>query len=118
MATDLNLHRKTAVTSQDTQEGRTRDIEVRNRKRTWIICFALDQSFSAQMGKPSSIKEEYVIDFFSSIINTRTSYIIRHTHEWHKAPGADQWDISLSAYAVCIFVLSCKFSLVVFFGES
>ena len=64
MATDLNLHRKTAVTSQDTQEGRTRDIEVRNRERTWIICFALDQSFSAQMGKPSSIKEEYVIDFF------------------------------------------------------
>ena len=64
MATDLNLHRKTAVTSQDTQEGRTRDIEVRNRERTWILCFALDRSFSAQMGKPSSIKEEYVIDFF------------------------------------------------------
>ena len=60
MATDLNLHRKTAVTSQDTQEGRTRDIEVRNRERTWILCFVLDQSFSAQMGKPSSIKEEYV----------------------------------------------------------
>jgi Fungal specific transcription factor domain len=64
MATDLNLHRKTAVTSQDTQEGRTRDIEVRNRERTWILCFALDRSFSAQMGKPSSIKEEYVIDVF------------------------------------------------------
>lgn len=103
MATDLNLHRKTAVTSQDTQEGRTRDIEVRNRERTWILCFVLDRSFSAQMGKPSSIKEEYVIDFFfSPFINTRTSYIIRHTHEWHKAPGADQWDISLAGYAVRI----------------
>lgn len=62
MATDLNLHRKTAVTSQDTQEGRARDIEVRNRERTWILCFILDRSFSAQMGKPSSIKEEYVVD--------------------------------------------------------
>ena len=103
MATDLNLHRKTAVTSQDTQEGRTRDIEVRNGEQTWILWIVLDQSFSAQMEKPSSIKEEYVIDLFSSpFINTCTSYIIRYTHEWHKAPGADQWDISLSAYAVRI----------------
>jgi hypothetical protein len=105
MATDLNLHRKTAVISQDTPEGRARDIEVRNRERTWILCFALDQSFSAQMGKPSSIKEEYVIDIsFLPIINMRTSYIVRHAHEWHKSPVANQWDISLSAYAVRTFV--------------
>lgn len=58
MATDLNLHRKTAVTSQDTQEGKARDLEVHNRERTWILCFCLDRSFSAQMGKPHSIKEE------------------------------------------------------------
>lgn len=58
MATDLNLHRKTAVHSQDTQEGKARDIEVHNRERTWILCFCLDRSFSAQMGKPSSVKEE------------------------------------------------------------
>jgi len=64
MATDLNLHRKTAVTSQDTQEGRARDIEVHNRERTWILCFCLDRSFSAQMGKPNSIKEEYVLYHF------------------------------------------------------
>jgi Fungal specific transcription factor domain len=53
------------MTSHDSQEGRAREIEVRNRERTWILCFALDRSFSAQMGKPSSIKEEYVIDVFS-----------------------------------------------------
>jgi hypothetical protein len=58
MATDLNLHRKTAVTSPDTAEGKARDTEVHNRERTWILCFCLDRSFSAQMGKPHSIKEE------------------------------------------------------------
>lgn len=60
MAVDLNLHRKTAVASQDTEEGKARDLEVHNRERTWILCYCLDRSLSAQMGKPHSIKEEYV----------------------------------------------------------
>jgi hypothetical protein len=60
MATDLNLHRKTAVTSQDTPEGRARDKEVHNRERTWILCFCLDRSSSAHMGKPYSVQEECV----------------------------------------------------------
>jgi hypothetical protein len=66
MATDLNLHRKTTVQSQDTTEGRSRDREVHNRERTWILCYILDRSFSAQMGKPHSIKEEcvFVLSFF------------------------------------------------------
>ncbi|KAF9479273.1 hypothetical protein BDN70DRAFT_807308 [Pholiota conissans] len=84
MATDLNLHRKTAVTSQDTQEGKARDLEVHNRERTWILCFCLDRSFSAQMGKPSSVKEDY---------------IIRHTTEWYMSPFANPSDASLAAYA-------------------
>lgn len=58
MATDLNLHRKTAVRSTDTPEGRARDREVHNRERTWLLCFGLDRSFSAQMGKPFTIREE------------------------------------------------------------
>jgi hypothetical protein len=58
MATDLNLHRKTALASEDTEDGRARDYEVHNRERTWLLCFILDRSFSAQMGKPYSIKEE------------------------------------------------------------
>lgn len=66
MATDLNLHRKTAVTSQDTPEGRARDKEVHNRERTWLLCFALDRSTSAQMGKPHSIREEWVYLFISA----------------------------------------------------
>ena len=60
MATDLNLHRKTAVASEDSEDGRARDNEVHNRERTWLMCFCLDRSHSAQMGKPHSIKEEYV----------------------------------------------------------
>ena len=60
MATDLNLHRKTATNSHDTPEGRARDKEVHNREKTWVLCFCLDRSASAQMGKPHSIKEELV----------------------------------------------------------
>jgi len=58
MATDLNLHRKTTMRSDDTPEGQARENEVHNRERTWFLCYALDRSVSAQMGKPHSIKEE------------------------------------------------------------
>jgi hypothetical protein len=61
MATDLNLHRKTAVHNSNTEEGRAREIEVHNRDRTWIVCFTLDRCISAQMGKPHTIKEEWVM---------------------------------------------------------
>ena len=60
MATDLNLHRRSTVQNVDTAEGQARLREVRNRERTWIMCYCLDRSFSAQMGKPYSIKEECV----------------------------------------------------------
>ncbi|CAL1705481.1 unnamed protein product [Somion occarium] len=84
MATDLNLHRRTAVTSPDTAEGRARDREVHNRERTWIFCFILDRSFSAQMGKPYTIKEDYVI---------------RNASQWCHSPVSVPSDISLAAYA-------------------
>ena len=58
MATDLNLHRKNTRINTDTQEGRAREVEIRNRERTWLMCFILDRSFSAQMGKPNVVKEE------------------------------------------------------------
>ncbi|KAF8891374.1 fungal-specific transcription factor domain-containing protein [Infundibulicybe gibba] len=91
MATDLNLHRKTAVTSQDTQEGKARDHEVHNRERTWILCFCLDRSFSAQMGKPHSIKEDS---------------IIRNAAQWHQSPAAIPSDASLAAYVGLQRILS------------
>ncbi|KAG6836870.1 hypothetical protein H0H93_001930 [Arthromyces matolae] len=91
MATDLNLHRKTAITGVDTEEGRARDLEVHNRERTWILCFCLDRSFSAQMGKPHSIKEDA---------------IIRGAGEWCYSPIAAPSDPSLCAYAELQRVLS------------
>ncbi|KAI1794724.1 fungal-specific transcription factor domain-containing protein [Ganoderma leucocontextum] len=84
MATDLNLHRRSTGVSPDTPEGRTRDREVRNRERTWIISFCLDRSFSAQMGKPYSIKEDYMI---------------RNALQWARSPGSIPADSALAGYA-------------------
>ncbi|KAG0695278.1 fungal-specific transcription factor domain-containing protein [Suillus ampliporus] len=81
MATDLNLHRKTMMTSQDTPEGRARDKEVHNRERTWLLCFALDRSVSSQMGKPHCIKEDFVI---------------RNALQWLKSPVGQPGDTGLA----------------------
>ncbi|KAI9510279.1 fungal-specific transcription factor domain-containing protein [Russula earlei] len=83
MATDLNLHRKTATVSPETPEGKARDQEVHNRERTWLVCFFLDRSTSAQMGKPSSIREDC---------------IIRNALHWVQSPLARRGDFSLVAY--------------------
>jgi hypothetical protein len=98
MATDLNLHRKTAVTSPDTQEGRARDREVHNRERTWILCYCLDRSFSAQMGKPHCIKEEYVRECFCYQILTSPSFVLRNASQWYRSPAAVPSDATLAAY--------------------
>ncbi|KAJ7073939.1 fungal-specific transcription factor domain-containing protein [Mycena amicta] len=84
MATDLNLHRKTAVASDETEDGRARDNEVHNRERTWLLCFCLDRSFSAQMGKPYSIREDFVI---------------RNAQQWARSPLAIGTDAGLAGYA-------------------
>ncbi|KAI0362543.1 hypothetical protein OH77DRAFT_1388652 [Trametes cingulata] len=84
MATDLNLHRRSTAVSADTPEGRARDREVHNRERTWIFCFCLDRSFSAQMGKPYSIKEDYMI---------------RNASQWARSPVAIPSDSALAGYA-------------------
>lgn len=130
MATDLNLHRRSTSVSPDTPEGRARDREVRNRERTWIISFCLDRSFSAQMGKPYSIKEECVprsasfrrcpgADWsvlFSLLFADRgcrprprrclcgiiamDSYMIRNALQWARSPGSIPADSALAGYAV------------------
>ncbi|KAI0822788.1 fungal-specific transcription factor domain-containing protein [Trametes gibbosa] len=84
MATDLNLHRRSTAASPDTPEGRARDREVHNRERTWLFCFCLDRSFSAQMGKPYSIKEDYMI---------------RNASQWARSPAAIPSDSALAGYA-------------------
>lgn len=83
MATDLNLHRKSSTVSPDTPEGKARDLEVHNRERTWLVCYSLDRSISAQMGKPHSIKEDC---------------IVRNALQWVQSPLARRGDFSLVAY--------------------
>jgi len=91
VATDLNLHRKTAVPTNDTAEGKAREQEVRNRERTWLLCFCLDRSFSAQMGKPHSIKEDN---------------IVRNVGQWWQATAAEPSDAGLAAYVEFQRILS------------
>ncbi|KDQ61237.1 hypothetical protein JAAARDRAFT_173841 [Jaapia argillacea MUCL 33604] len=91
MAIDLNLHRKSAVKSQDSPEGRARDREIHNRERTWLLCFCLDRSLSAQMGKPHSIKEDF---------------IIRNSSQWYKEATAIAGDAGLAAYVDLQRILS------------
>ncbi|KAH9931689.1 uncharacterized protein BXZ73DRAFT_90131 [Epithele typhae] len=63
MATDLNLHRRSTGPSPDTDAGRARDRE---------------------MGKPYSIKEDYMI---------------RNASQWARLPGSIPCDGALAAYA-------------------
>ncbi|PVG01932.1 hypothetical protein CPB86DRAFT_751962 [Serendipita vermifera] len=57
MAMDLNLHLPTKVEWLSEQQER----EVLNRTRTWIICFNMDRTSAAQLGKPMTIRENYMI---------------------------------------------------------
>lgn len=108
MATDLNLHRKSLTSGLDTEEGRARDLEVRqpvamrsiqvnvqiiNRERCWLHCFILDRSISAQMGKPYTLREDY---------------IIRKACEasWHQQPFSLPSDRPMAAYVVFQQIMS------------
>ncbi|KAF8579154.1 hypothetical protein K439DRAFT_1360225 [Ramaria rubella] len=80
IATDLNLHQPTST--KITSEKHER--EVLNRTRTWMICFNLDRSTSTQLGKPSTIKEDF---------------IIRNSSDWYKRSAYNlSYDVHLCAY--------------------
>ena len=93
MATDLNLHRKSIMSNLATEEGRARDLEIINRERCWLHCFVLDRSLSAQMGKPYSLREDY---------------IIRNACEsvWHQQKFSLLSDAALSAYVMLQQIMS------------
>lgn len=110
MATDLNLHRKSIMSGLDTEEGHARDLEVSvdptrseeqlahskqiiNRERCWLHCFILDRSLSAQMGKPYTLREDF---------------IIRHACEstWHDQRFSLPSDKAMAAYVVLQQIMS------------
>uniref|UniRef100_A0A0W0G6S0 Xylanolytic transcriptional activator regulatory domain-containing protein n=1 Tax=Moniliophthora roreri TaxID=221103 RepID=A0A0W0G6S0_MONRR len=57
IATDLNLHQIPATKPHNEKQER----EILNRTRVWMMCFNLDRSTATQFGKPSTIKEDYII---------------------------------------------------------
>lgn len=66
MAIDLNLHLPTMHESTTAEQER----EILNRTRTWMLCYNLDRSTAAQLGKPMTIRD---------------SYTIRHGGNWYKS---------------------------------
>lgn len=81
MAQDLNLHRKCPSPPGSTL-SEEEEREILNRERTWYICFCVDRTLSAQMGKPYSIREDW---------------IIRHASEWCKHKYSRPWDLGICA---------------------
>ncbi|KAI9439194.1 fungal-specific transcription factor domain-containing protein [Lactarius indigo] len=81
IATDLNLH----LLPQKKPTTEQQELEMLNRTRIWIICFNLDKSTATQFGKPSTLKEDY---------------IMRHSLEWYKASNHNHpYDVHIIAYS-------------------
>jgi hypothetical protein len=91
MATDLNLHVRTTTKIVSEQHER----ELLNRTRTWLICYNLDRSSSAQLGKPASI---------------RPDPIIRRCKTWWKSSKYnDPFDLHLCAYTELLSTIVAEF---------
>jgi hypothetical protein len=69
------------------------NVQIINRERCWLHCFILDRSISAQMGKPYTIKEDY---------------IIRKAAEssWHQQKFSLPSDHAMAAYSVLQQIMS------------
>ncbi|KAE8267569.1 hypothetical protein A4X09_0g4773 [Tilletia walkeri] len=86
MATDLNLHRKSVLTlppdmSPNDPIVLEREREILNRERTWYICFTMDRALSAQMGKPYTIREDF---------------LTRNCKYWCEQRVSRPWDLAVS----------------------
>lgn len=86
MATDLNLHRKSVASlpgnpHPDDPVVVEREREIINRERTWLMCFSIDRSISGQMGKPWTIREDW---------------IIRNSRHWCLQRLSQPWDLGIS----------------------
>jgi hypothetical protein len=88
IATDLNLHQVSTTKPQTEQQER----EILNRTRVWMICFNLDRSTATQFGKPSTIKEDYVM---------------RNSADWYKKSTYNhQYDVHLCAYSSMLRIVA------------
>ncbi|WFD35633.1 hypothetical protein MCUN1_002491 [Malassezia cuniculi] len=80
MAQDLNMHRKCVIPENELNAESER--ELLNRERTWYICFCVDRTLCAQMGKPYSIRDDW---------------LIRHSSEWCTQKCSRPWDLGICA---------------------
>jgi len=88
LATDLNLHQPPSVKPQSEKQER----EILNKTRAWMNCCNLDRSMAAQFGKPSTIKEHY---------------ILRHAKDWYrKSKYNHPYDIGLCAYSELLRIVA------------
>ncbi|KAG2018650.1 priB protein, variant 3 [Coprinopsis cinerea AmutBmut pab1-1] len=88
IATDLNLHH--VPTIKPTSEKQER--EILNKTRVWMICFNLDRSTATQFGKPSTIKEDF---------------IVRNAKEWYKKSQYNHpYDVHLCGYSTLLQIIA------------
>ncbi|GLB42696.1 putative fungal specific transcription factor [Lyophyllum shimeji] len=88
IATDLNLHQVSTTKPQNEKQER----EILNRTRVWMICFNLDRSTATQFGKPSTIKEDY---------------IMRNAKDWYKKSKYNlPYDVHLCAYSALLRIVA------------
>lgn len=89
MATNLNLGMATSFDSPNKSGNLMEELEeereTRNRQRTWLMCYLVDRSLSASVGKQWTIKGD---DFVS-----------RNSDLWCTLPSARPWDLAISALA-------------------
>ncbi|KAJ7577862.1 fungal-specific transcription factor domain-containing protein [Mycena floridula] len=88
IATDLNLHQVSGKKPQNEKQER----EILNNTRVWMICFNLDRSTATQFGKPSTIKEDY---------------IMRNSQEWYKKSKYNiQYDVHMCAHTALLRIVA------------
>ncbi|KAF9039281.1 fungal-specific transcription factor domain-containing protein [Panaeolus papilionaceus] len=88
IATDLNLHLVSTVKPQSERQER----EIMNKTRVWMICFNLDRSTATQFGKPSTIKEDF---------------IVRNAKDWYKKSQYNHsYDVHLCAYSALLQIVA------------
>ncbi|KAJ3931253.1 MAG: putative fungal-specific transcription factor [Lentinula lateritia] len=88
IATDLNLHQASTTRPQNEKQER----EMLNRIRVWMICFNLDRSTATQFGKPSTIKEDY---------------IMRNSQDWYKKHKYNHpYDVHLCGYTALLRIVA------------
>ncbi|KAI9454325.1 hypothetical protein F5148DRAFT_430858 [Russula earlei] len=102
VATDLNLH--ILHSKKPTMEQQ--ELEMLNRTRIWIICFNIDKSTATQIGKPSTLKEDFIVrkslELYKSSPNNHPAY---------------QYDVLIIAYT-SLFRIVNKFHQKVFSGPT